>query len=128
MLLVWVFALGTGIANACSLKSRVAAADHIGGSMDAREAQKHVFAQAHEHPAHSDSTPVNCVKSCEDEKAFSVYLKVAPDLSAPCLLSRVLLSGMLESLSLQGGKIVRTDETGRWQAPPIPVTLLRLTL
>ncbi len=95
MLFVWVFALLSGVANACLLEPRGELAHaglHAALSYHAARSAAHPHswnaAVAAQHEHHPDKAP--CQKSCDDSS--QTLLKQAPKLDAPDLLSVALPS------------------------------------
>lgn len=80
MLLVWVFALLSGVANACLTEPR-SGLSHAGPQTPAVALQAHAAADQAQHQEHTDKAP--CQKSCDESS--QTLLKQLPKLDTPQL-------------------------------------------
>ncbi len=132
MLVVWVFALGSGIVNACivapGLPTSVPAIthDHEGAIAasphgHATDAVGHV---RHPSPGATDA----CAKFCADESAGAPTKTQRPDfVDLACWALAPMPPPLLAALAQPAGAL-RADSTP-WRAKvPIPIAFLRLTL
>ena len=75
LLVVWFFSLGAGLAHACVLASRVAAADHVPEVSLAAAVNPH--AESGHGSGSGDAGKATCTKFCDEAKAVA-SLKAAP--------------------------------------------------
>lgn len=69
VLLVWIFALGSGVANACLLETPGQHSLATSGSLEHGHAHDEPTAHAHDAAGHDDgqgSSKESCLKSCDD--------------------------------------------------------------
>jgi hypothetical protein len=89
VLLVWLFALASGMANACLLE---APATHSHAAKDGSSKTAHAHAHAgltghagavDDHDGHSDAPKESCLKNCNDGSNAPVKLQTGFDLTDP---------------------------------------------
>ncbi|HJW11561.1 MAG TPA: hypothetical protein VJ598_07235 [Albitalea sp.] len=120
MLLVWLFALGSGVVNACVLEPEArhdAAAAHVQAGMPSP--------QHDEDARHGTSAP--CAKFCDDPAAAVQFLKQQTDVSMTlvALPTSALLPLIAEARVADAAAIERTPRSA---AVPIQIAFLRLAL
>ena len=87
MLCVWMFALASGIANACALEVRgshihaMVAGDHSGVASWAHAAEDSGADLDHDGDSHDSKTP--CLKACDDGSLSLLKHSAVPDLTDP---------------------------------------------
>lgn len=97
MLLVWVFALVSGMANACLLEVRGSHAHAMAGGVHHEVASSahsagHASADA-ERDGDSHDSKAPCLKACDDGALSLLKQSVGPDLSDPGLAVVVAFAG-----------------------------------
>ena len=131
VMLVWLFALASGMANACLLESagthaHTTKAGHLEatGSLGASAASS---ADVDDHDDDSDAARESCLKNCDDGSNAPVKLQIGSDLSDP---------GMVPLVAIVWDSSTRTASTSFSLAdlqppivgPPFRVRYSRLTL
>ena len=96
MLLVWLFGLAMGVANACALGEPVHHRSDAATTAASQTAQKH-----HHGDEQGDAAKVNCLEFCEQSSIGAPQLKVAGDALAALGLALpvsdfLLMSGLAE--------------------------------
>jgi hypothetical protein len=87
MLCVWMFALASGIANACALEVRgshshaMAGGDHPGVASSAHAAEDAGADSHHDGDSHDSKAP--CLKACDEGSLSLLKHSVVPDLTDP---------------------------------------------
>jgi hypothetical protein len=132
VLLAWLFAVGSGVVNACVVQvelggiARMAAQDDQAAAERAHQVQAHA-AGGHDHESHGGNPP--CKRFCDEPSAVSQSAKHDLDSAngfwlAPAPAPTYLL---VPAPSRADGAFHRRSE--RWRAAiPIPIAFLRLTL
>lgn len=87
MMLVWLFALASGMANACLLESpgthtHTTKAGHPEAAGPSHALAAH-SADVDDHDGDSDAARESCLKTCDDGSNAPVKLQISPDLSDP---------------------------------------------
>jgi hypothetical protein len=136
VLLMWLFALGAGIVNACVIEPelRHAAAFAAHGQDDQHHAASHL---RHDHAAgsighkhrspHSSKAP--CAKFCDEPSASTQPLKQqADEFNAVSLATGPISSFTLSDMSLPPGGVSGAEPERSRGAIPIPIAFLRLAL
>jgi hypothetical protein len=124
VLLVWVFGLAMGVANACALGEL---AHHEDGGDTAVAMGKH---DHHRHAGHDgDQGKVNCLDFCEKSSVGAPKLKVADDGAAKVGLP-ALVSARVGVIELRAPVLirVRADSPNLRGSPPLRIALRRLAL
>jgi len=131
VLLMWVFALGASIVNACTLEPElrhaVTAASHDPHHSEPGSHHHDSQAGGHGHPSpHANNTP--CAKFCDEPSAAAQMLKQQVDPShAVWLASPPVNSLALDATPTRASSVAAHHEL--WRAGvPIPIAFLRLTL
>lgn len=98
-MLVWAFALASGMANACLLKTpgnhAHGAASHASDAHHAhgRDALTgHIDAVADEHDDDADASKESCLKACDDGSNAQIKLQTGVDLTDPGLAPFVVFA------------------------------------
>ena len=96
-MLVWAFALASGMANACLLETQGKHA-HIGSDHQSQAHQAHAHdavtgdAIAVDHDDDADASKESCLKACDDGSNGPVKLQAGVDLTDPGLAPFVLFA------------------------------------
>ena len=131
MVLVWLFALASGMANACLLESpgthaHTTKADHIeeAGSLHALAGHS---ANVDDHDDDSDAARESCLKTCDDGSNAPVKLQIGSDLSDPG--AAPLIAVAWDSSTRIASKSFSPDDLQPpIVGPPFRVRYARLTL
>ena len=131
-LLVWLFALTTGIVNACvvepDLRHVALSAQHE--PRDATPAHPHEHAAAtvgHEHQTPQGDTPA-CAKFCDDESASVPTVKQQTDLLNAVWLATPPTGSLAVQATHESVGGYRAESRLLHARIPIPIAFLRLTL
>ena len=131
MMLVWLFALASGMANACLLESpgthaHTTKAGYLeaAGSLHALAGHS---ADVGDHDADSDAARESCLKTCDDGSNAQVKLQVGSDLSDPgaAPLIAIVWGSPTRTASMSFGP---DDLQPPIVGPPFRVRYSRLTL
>lgn len=126
MLLVWVFALGAGVANACGVASSVAVSHH-GGETASTSHMHAVVAEPHGHDDSQQLGKATCARFCDDNKVLTKS-KAASDPSPALLVTSFPGLGLHAPPALDRLSFISGDIQDRSRRPALPVTVVRLTL
>ena len=80
VLLVWLFAVASGVANACLLEPPGA---HSHSAKAEHHAAAHAIAAADEHDDDGDASKESCLKTCDDGSKAPVKAQTSFDLTDP---------------------------------------------
>ena len=131
VLLMWLFALGASIANACALEPELrhaaTAASHDQHHAGPGSHHHDSHAGGHDHPSpHADKAP--CAKFCDEPSAGAQTLKQQVDPSHEVWLACPPVNSLiLDATPTLASSIAAHHELWR-PAVPIPIAFLRLTL
>jgi hypothetical protein len=121
LLLVWLFGLATGVANACVRGESV---HHRTGSAASADSQKH-----HRGDEQPDPAKATCLDFCEKSSIAALQLKVGDDgLAAFGLVLPVSNTCTLRNLGGAGVGQLAVDSPHLPGGPPPRIAFLRLTL
>jgi hypothetical protein len=123
MLLVWLFALGAGIVNACVLEPEPH--DHVVRAASPHD-QGH-GAHGHRHPASSAAVPA-CVKFCTDGSTGPAVVKLPVKLPNVTALAPPLALAPAVQAALGPAGIVHAGYAQLPARIPISIAYLRLAL
>ena len=130
MLLVWLFAVASGIANACVLKAhgdhaQVATSEALGAA-NAHNAPAGHTPNADDHDE-SDISMAPCLKACDDSSQALLKLKAFSDLTdrGPALTDSMLWAAAIQVASAHRHMDSSASATSE---PPVRVRYSRLAL
>ena len=88
VLLAWLFALASGVANACLLEARGAhergpPTSHLASTSAASEFSEGAIGEVAGHGTDSDASPDSCLKACDDGSHALIKEPSGQDLSDP---------------------------------------------
>lgn len=136
-LLVWLFAWGAGVANACQLEVQWPATHLAGGSAQEAQAHSHAVEGAAHHHGHTgaglsdtghdaDAAKASCLKFCDNEtSALSKGQAPQADLHTPALLTPVPWPA-LRPLPGASARYAMAQPVAH--GPPLAIRFLRLTI
>jgi hypothetical protein len=136
VLLVWLFALGTGIANACVVQLHLQQAghpvahDHQHGALAAGQDQNADARANVQSPCHdgANRTPPPCERLCDGPSAVPQTERQAVDLLSGFWLAPAPLPSFDFQVAAAPARIVPGESTA-WRRPvPISIAFLRLAL
>ena len=132
MLLVWLFALTTGIVNACVIEpeSRPAALstlhEHRSGT-HMHSLAHDMIAVAHEHPSPQADNPL-CAKFCADDSVSAPILKQQSDTPRTVWLAAPPTGSLAVQAALEPVRGHDAERAPKHARVPIPIAFVRLTL
>lgn len=125
MLLLWVFALGVGVAHACVVASKPKSNDHGGDVTSATAVHHHAATAADDDKPIEQAGKATCLKFCDDTRAVSTQPDTSGDLPPTGLApiwwadGRPLVAGLI---------IARAQGLSDRTPLPIAINFLRLAL
>ena len=132
MLLVWLFALTTGIDNACVIEPELRHAalstlhEHRGGTHLRSHAHDKITL-AHQHPSPQADIPP-CAKFCADDSVSAPILKQQSDPPPTVWLAAPPTVSLAGQAALAPVRVHAAERAPEHTRVPIPIAFLRLTL
>lgn len=128
MLLLWVFALGVGVAHACVVASKPKSNDHGGEVISATAGHHHAATAADDDKPIEQAGKATCLKFCDDTRAVSTLPDTSGDLP-PTGLAPIWFVPWADGRPLVAALIVARAQGLRDRTPlPIAINFLRLAL
>lgn len=136
VLLVWLFALGTGIVNACVVQVQLHPAAHsvahghpgMGAVPDQGTFPDAVVHQHHQHEQQADRSHPPCERLCDAPSVAPQPEKQQSNLLSGFWLAPAPIPSFNFQSSIEPDRIVPGTQVGWRKSIPIPIAFLRLAL